>query len=313
MLNLIVRRAGISVPLLLIVSALTFVLGSLVPGDAARAILGVSGSPEQYAALRDELHLDEPVWDQYRRWLTGAVRGDLGDSVFSGEPVVQALNARLPATLSLVAGTTLVCALVGVAFGTVSAVRGGWIARSLDVLSVAGLALPSFWLALVLVSIFSVWLGLLPATGYVHAGESVSGWLRALVLPVVALALAGITQVARQTRDAMLDVLGQDFIRTMEANGFSRRSIVLKHALRNAAAPILTVLGVILVGALSGTVFVENVFVLPGLGGLAVQATQQHDLPVIAGIAVYFTLITIAVNLLVDLAYGWLNPKVRTA
>ncbi|HEY7596996.1 MAG TPA: ABC transporter permease [Actinophytocola sp.] len=311
MLRLILRRLLISVPLLLLVSLLTFVLQALTPGDTARTILGNTFTQEGYLQLRHQLGLDEPVLTQYWHWLSGALRGDLGVSPISGLDVGQQITSRLGVTLSLIVCATVLAALAGVALGVVSAIRGGAFGRLVDALSLVGFAVPVFWFSLVLVTVFAVTLGLLPATGYVDPATSLSGWAGSIALPVVALALAPTAVIAKQTRDGMLDALSRDFVHSLRANGAAERSIVLRHALRNAAIPVVTVIGLVFVGLLTGTVFVEAVFAMPGLGGLAVQSTVQHDLPVIQGIAVTFTVIVVLVNLLVDITYGLLNPKVR--
>jgi peptide/nickel transport system permease protein len=297
--------------LLFAVSAVTFVLTALVPGDPARSILGLNASPEAYAALVAKLGLDQPIWVQYGNYMAGVFHGSLGTSLTNNELVTSILAERVPVTLSLVILTTAFCAVFGLLLGTISAVRGGAVGRLVDVLSLAGLALPSFWVALVLVAVFAVAVQAFPATGYVSIA-SPGRWLWSLTLPVVALGLSGVSTVAKQTRDAMLDVLDRDYIRTLRANGLSLRSIVWKHALRNAAIPVTTVLGLVFVSLLSGAVFAESVFVLPGLGLMAVTATQRHDVPVIEGIALYFTIMVIIANLAIDVLYGLLNPKVRT-
>lgn len=309
--SIVVRRLALGAMLLLVVSALSFVLVSLTPGDAARQILGVNAPAEAYPKLRHELGLDLPIYEQYGNWVGGAVAGDLGSSLFSDEPVTDAIGARLPVTLSLIAGSLLVSLVVGVALGLVSAVRGGALGRALDAFSLVGFALPSFWVAAVLISLLAVRWRLFPATGYVRLEESPGEWLRSLVLPVIALSLGGIAAIAKQTREAMLDVLGSEYIRMAWANGISARSIFLRHALKNTGVRVLTVLGVQAVGLLGGTVVVESVFALPGLGSLAVNATIQHDLPVVQGIVVTFTVMVVLTNLLIDLAYSWLDPRVR--
>ncbi|MEN3280959.1 MAG: peptide/nickel transport system permease protein [Solirubrobacteraceae bacterium] len=311
MMRLIIRRLGLSIVLVLVVSALTFVLASLTPGDAARSILGSHYTPEQYAQLRHQLGLDESLPAQYWHWLRDALHGSLGTSVFNGQPVGQAIAERLGATLSLVAGTLLVSAVVGVGIGVLAALRGGVGARVVDLLALVGFALPSFWLGLVLVAVFAVGVHMLPATGYVAIADSPGGWLESLVLPVATLSVGAIAVIAKQARDAVLDVLDREFVWCLRARGLSERRIIVRHVLRNAGIPIVTVLGLVSVGLLSGTVLVEAVFAVPGLGGQAVQATSAHDLPVVQGVAVAFTLIVVAVNLLIDLAYGWLNPKAR--
>jgi peptide/nickel transport system permease protein len=200
---------------------------------------------------------------------------------------------------------------VGVGIGVVSVVRGGFVGRVLDGTSLLGLAAPNFWLALVLVELFAVQYPLFPATGYVSFGDDPAQWLRSLALPVVSLSIGASAFIARQTRDAMADVLARDFIVALRAHGLSLRSIVFKHALRNAAIPVVTLLGLMFISLLGGTVLIEGVFAIPGLGQEAVTASSAHNLPMIEGVAFYFTVVVIVVNLLVDLSYGWLNPTVR--
>ncbi|MFI5954344.1 ABC transporter permease [Cryptosporangium sp. NPDC051539] len=308
---LILRRLALAVPLLLVVSALTFVLTAVAPGDPAATLLGSSATPESVAALNAKLGLDDPIAVQYWHWLEHAIRGDLGTSAVTSQNVGEAIGARLPTTLSLVLLGTLVAAVVGVCLGMVSALGGRALGRVTDVLAVAGYVIPNFWLGLMLVYLFAVKLGWLPATGYVAFGDSPPDWLRSLVLPVVALAVMGTTAVAKQTRDALREVMGREFITVLRSDGFSERQIVFRHALRNAAIPIVTVTGVLFIGMFGGTVLIESVFVLPGLGGLAVNSAQTGDITMLQGVAVVFCLAVVATNLVVDLAYGWLNPKVR--
>jgi peptide/nickel transport system permease protein len=312
----VVRRLAISIVLVFVVSVLTFVLQSVAPGDMAKTILsggGISGNytPEMYANLRHELGLDQPVMVQYGQWLSRAIRGDLGISPISGLDVDSVIASRLPVTLSLVFVGTGITVLLGVGLGTLSAVRGGWLGRTVDVLSLVGYAVPNFWLALVLMAVFAVKLRLLPPTGFVSFGESPEGWLRSLVLPVATVAVSGCATLAKQTRDSMLYALSQDYVRMLRANGASERSVIFRHGLRNAAIPVVTVVGLVVIGIFAGSVFIESVFGLPGMGRLAVTATLQHDLPLVQGVVVVFTLVTVAANLIVDLMYGWLNPKVR--
>jgi len=301
----------VSVPLVLVVTLLTFLLNSLAPGDLAATILGADGTREQYLALRTELGLDKPLLLQYLGWLGHAVRGDLGVSFFTKESVTGLLNARLGVSVAIMVGVLVVCLSVGLLLGVASALRGGWVGRAIDTLSLLGLIFPSFWLGLVLISVFAVTLRWLPATGYTMFSESPLDWLLSLVLPVVSVSMYSITSIAKQTRDAMNDVMGRDFIRALRACGLPERRVIWQHALRNAALPVVTVLGLVMIAAISGTVFVERVFVLPGLGSLAVSAATNKDILLLQGVTLYFTLMTIAINLLVDLSYGWLNPKVR--
>lgn len=310
MLKLVGRRLAWSVPLALAASAVSFLLVGLLPGDAARALLGANATQAQLVDARAQLGLDQPLTTQYLRWLLKALHGDLGTSLVSRTPVVDVLNSRLGASLSLIVGATLLATLIGVALG-VRGARGGLVGRVVDTVSVLGLAVPDFWLALILVLLFAVTWRIFPPTGYVPFGDDPVGWLTSLVLPVVTLAVPSVAVIAKQTRDAVATALDRPFTRTLRAAGVSERSVIYRHALKNAAIPILTVVGLMFTAALSGTVAIEFIFAIPGLGSTAVQATAAHDFPLIQGVVVYFTLIVIAVNLLVDVAYGYLNPRVR--
>ena len=217
----VARRILMTVPLLFVVSALTFVLVSLQPGDAAEEILGTTATPQEYAALERDLGLNRPLYEQYWSWLGHAVRGDLGQSIFTNQPVAQAIGQRLPVTLSLLIGTLLVSVVIGVGLGVFSALRGGAAGRAVDALALIGFSLPAFWVGAELIVIFAVWQHWFPATGYVAITASPAGWLRSLVLPVAALSLYGMAATAKQTREAMLDVLGSEYIRMARANGIS--------------------------------------------------------------------------------------------
>jgi peptide/nickel transport system permease protein len=312
MRRMVVRWLLAAIPLILGVSVLTFVLASLIPGDAARTILGVDATPEQYEALREQLRLNDPLWKQYGHWFIDALHGDLGQSIQSADPVAHELAGRLGVTLSLVVGATVVSALVGVGLGVASALRGGVLGRCIDALSLLGFAVPSYWLGLVLVALLAVQLPLFPATGYVPFAESPVQWFESLVLPVVTLGLGGSAPIAKQTRDGVLAELDRDYVLVLRARGLTERSIIFKHVLRNAATPVVSVVGLVVIGLFGGAVLAETVFVLPGLGGLAVTATATHDIPLLQGIAVLLTLLIVAVNLVVEFGYAALNPKVRT-
>jgi peptide/nickel transport system permease protein len=315
MIRIAARWLVSSVALLFAVTALTFVLASLAPGSAVRAVLGANTSvtPQQYAQVKHQLGLDEPLPVQYWHWLYHLLHGSLGNDLFSGQPITAALGTRIGASLSLIIATVVVSGVVGVAFGGVSAVRGGAAGRILDALAVFGFALPGFWLALILIEVLAVRVRLFPTTGYVAPGADPAQWLRSIFLPVLTLSAGTTAAVARQTRDSMLQVFGRDFVAALRSRGLPLRVIVWKHALRNAAIPVVTTLGVVFIGLLGGTVLVEQVFAIPGLGEAAVSATSNHDLPMIEGIAFYFAVLVVIVNLLVDISYSALNPKVRVA
>ena len=313
MARLVLRRLLLAVPLIFVVTFVTFFAVGLTPGDPAATILGSYGTPAEDRALDVKLGFNHSIFVQYGDWLSKLFHGNLGVSIGSGLPVSTELNGRLGVTLSLVIASALVSTVVGVALGTLSARRGGRVGQLTDGLAMLGFAIPSFWLGLVLIELFALRLHAFPSTGYVTPGASLSGWLRSLVLPVATLAAGGITMITKQTRDAMRETLSREYVDALRADGLPEWRIVYIHALRNAAIPITTLLGTYLVGLLGGAVLIESVFALPGLGSLAVSATSGHDLPVIQGVALYFCVIVVVVNLIVDLMYGWLNPRARAA
>jgi peptide/nickel transport system permease protein len=309
-----VRWLVSSLILLFVVSGLTFVLVSLAPGDAAKSILAGQTSTytqEQYENMRVLLGIDQPLHEQYWTWLTNLAHGSLGQELFSGQEVTEVLAGRIGPSLSIILGTVLVSAVLGVGLGILSAWRGGWLGRVVDTVSLVGFAVPNFWLALVLVELLAVRLTMFPAGGYTDLATDPGAWLASIALPVITLSAGAVAFVAKQTRDSMADVLSREFVTMLRARGLSTRSILVKHALRNASIPVVTMLGLLLVSLLSGTVLVESVFSIPGLGQEAVNATGSHNLPLIAGVAFYFTVVVIVANLLVDLSYRLLNPKVR--
>lgn len=313
MTRLIVKRLLWSVPLLLIASALSFVLLSLASGNPAAVILGPTASAAQLRQLTAQLGLNDPIWVQYWHWLDAVLHGNLGTSLIDGQPVTTMLAPRVTISLTLVLGATLLASVLGVTLGVLAAIRGGPSGRVLEVTSVFGFAIPDFVLGLVLIEALAVAARVFPASGFVSFFQSPDAWLKSLVLPWTALGLGVMTIVAVQTRDAMREALRSPFIRVLEANGISRRSVLFKHALRSAAIPLVTVVGIVVVALLGGSVLIESVFALPGLGSALATAATQHDIPVVQGVVLYFTLIVVAVNLLLDVVYGQLNPRVRAA
>lgn len=311
MLKLILHRGAISILLLLLVSAVTFVLQALIPGDLARALLGVDATEEQYRALREELKLDTPVYQRYIDYIAGIVQGDFGYSVYTGRAVADIIAQRLPVSLAVMVGALVIAVIVGVLLGVWSATRGQLVSKGVDALSMIGFALPSFWLALVLVSIFAVELPLFPATGYAPLADGIGTWAYFLVLPWLAMSIHAVALIAKVTRDSMMSVLNMDYIRTLRAAGIRRRSVIWKHGLRNAGIQVTTMVGLVAVSAMAGTVFVENVFALPGLGSLAVQSIHQHDALLTQGVVLTYAIVVVVINLLVDLVYGVINPRVR--
>lgn len=314
MLRFLTRRLLLMVPLLLIVSFMVFGLVLLVPGDPAITLAGDNATEEQIEEIREDLGLNDPVWEQYGRWAGGAIQGDLGVSLFSGRSVAKSIGERLPVTLSLATSALVIALLIAIPAGIVAAMnRGRWIDSAATLGATVGLAMPNFFLGLVLVLIFALRLGWLPATGYVALEDSPSLWARHIALPALTLGVAAAAETTRQLRASLSDVLQQDYVRTARAKGLRQRVVIFKHGLKNAAIPVVTVLGFQVAFLLGGSVIVEQLFALPGVGGLAIRAVIDRDLPVIQGVVVFSAVLVMVVNLVVDLLYGWLNPKVRTA
>lgn len=311
MLRVVGSRLLFAVPLLLIITTFSFLLVSFVPGDPVASILGPDASPEQYDELRAQLGLDQPLIIQYLDYMAGLAGGDLGTSIQSGREVSELVWTRLPVTMSLAVVGILVTFVLGVLFGLVAALSRGWPGRAAQVVSLAGISIPNFWLGVLLVLLFAITLGVLPATGYVPISESPWLWARSLVLPVATLAFAGLATVARQTRAAVNDTLSRDYVRTLLASGTPRREIIFKHALRNASIPVVSVLGFLFIGIFGGAIIIEQVFALPGVGQLTISAVTNHDIPLIQGVVVVSAIVVLIVNLVVDVLYVGLNPKVR--
>jgi peptide/nickel transport system permease protein len=311
-LQLIGRRLLVTVPIAFLVSLLVFAMVLLVPGDPAATLAGENATSEQIAETRERLGLDDPLLTQYGRWASSAVTGDLGQSLFSGQQVTEAVVQRLPATLSLTGGALVVAVLIGLPCGVLAATnRGRPVDRVLSLLAAGGVAMPNYFLGMLLILVFAVWNELLPATRYVPLDQDPVLWLRHLVLPAVTLGVVTGAVVTRQLRSSLIGVLQQDYVETARAKGLRSRAVVLKHALKNAAIPVVTVLGTQVAFLLGGSVIVEQVFGIPGIGQLAVNAVLQRDLPVIQGVVVLTTVIVLACNLVIDVAYGYLNPRVR--
>jgi len=309
----IVRRLLALIPLMLIVSFLVFSLVLFLPGDPAAAIAGgPDATPEKILQVREELGLDQPVVVQYWNWLKDALRGDFGNSLYTDRSVSSELQRRFPITFSVAIGAIAVSITIGVAGGIIAGLRQGRLAdRGVTFLTSIGLAIPSFWLALMLVILFAVNLRWLQAIGYVPFQDNPEEWAKHLIMPWIALGLGAAASVARQVRGALVDVLDQDYIRTARSKGLSSRSVIGKHAMKNAAMPAITVLGIQFAYLLGGTVIIESIFSIPGLGTYIVSAISGRDLPVIQGTVLMMAVIFVLLNLLVDVLYAVVNPKVR--
>lgn len=312
MLQLALRRVGLLIPLLALVSLIVFSLLLLIPGDPATAILGDQATPQQIAVTRERLGLNEPFPVRYAQWAANAARGDLGTSLFNSYPVTAAIRDRLPVTLSLVGSSLLLTVLIGIPAGILAGARhGGWLDRILTFGTSAGIAIPNFWLGIVLALFVGIKLGWFPATGYVPMAESASGWLRHLILPAVTLAAASTAELTRQMRSSMIDVMEQDYIRTARSKGLSEYRVVVAHALKNAMIPVVTVAGLSVSRTFGLSVIVEQIFNLQGVGSLALHAVFDRDLPLIQGVVMVATAVVLVTNFLVDLSYIYFNPSTR--
>jgi len=309
----IARRLLSVVPLVLIISVIVFSLTLVIPGDTARTLAGgLHASQQQVNAVRQQLGLNKPVLVQYWRWLTHALHGNLGLSLYDKSSVSNAIVHRFPITLSMALGALFVIVLLGVPAGLAAGTHpGGIVDRLVTLGTSAAIAIPDFWLGIMLVIIFAVKAHVLPSIGYVSLTTSPLQWARHLLMAWLALGIGGAAPLARQLRGSMIDVLDQDYIRTAGAKGLPRRSIVFKHALKNAAIAPVTILGIQFAYLLGGTVILEGIFSIPGLGNYFFNGLENKDLPVIQGVMLVIALTFILLNLLVDVLYAYINPKVR--
>ena len=299
------------VPVLILATMLVFGLMRLIPGDPAVTLAGDNATPQRVAEIRQQYGLDKPFLEQYAVWLANAAQGDLSRSMLTGVPVWREVVQKFPYTLEIVAGALLISMLVGIPLGIAAATSAGsWADGLVSALGSLGVAVPSFWLAMILVSVFALDLRWLPATGAVPLGVDAWESVRHAVLPAVALGASGSAEVARQLRAALVEVLGSQFVRTLHAKGLSPFAIVWRHGLKNVSVVLLTVLGLLLNRMLGATVVIEAVFAIPGIGNTVVQAALAKDVPVVQGVVLAMVVIVIAVNLTIDSLYALLDPRV---
>lgn len=312
LVRFLVRRLLLTIPVLFGMSVVVFLLIRLVPGDPAQVILGLRATPEGLAAIRRDLGLDLPLHQQYVQWLTQFLTGNMGQDYRSHVPVTLLLRQRLPVTLELAVLAMLLSVIVAIPLGVAAAVRrGGPADRTATLLGLVGISIPDFWLGIMLILFVALELGALPSSGFRPAAEDLLGNLRSLILPATTLAAGLSAVVVRMTRASMTEVLSRDFIRFARAKGVGERLVIYKHALRNASIPIITVIGLQSGYLLGGAVIVEQVFDLPGLGSLTVNATLERNYPVVQATALVIGLMFVAVNLATDVAYALLNPRIR--
>ncbi|GAA3803533.1 ABC transporter permease [Cellulomonas soli] len=311
MLKFLLRRLVSGVAMLFVISTVAYGLIYLTGADIARTLLGQNASQEAVDLKAQQLGLDQPLLQRYVDWLSGAIRGDLGVSWFSGAQVTDLVSARLGVTLSLVVLATLISAVLATVVGVWAAIKRGWVDRVLQIVSLVGAAIPNYLVAIALVLVVAINLAWVAPTGYVRPQDDLAGWASSIVLPVIALTIGCVAGVAQQVRSSMIDGLRQDYVRTLRSRGLPERRVILEHVLRNAAGPALSVLALLFVGLLGGAVVIEQMFAIPGLGSLSVSTTTQGDIPVIMGVVVVVAIIVLVVNLVIDIVQGWLNPKAR--
>jgi peptide/nickel transport system permease protein len=308
----LLRRVLAVIPVMLVVATVTFLLIHLAPGDPASIIAGPDAAPGDIARLRHNLGLDEPLPAQLLRWYGRLLRGDLGDSIFLRRPVLEAVQERLEPTLLLTTWATLIAVLLGVPAGIISArYHNSAIDQSFMGLALLGLSVPNFLLGLLMILVFGVWLRWLPVAGYVPLDMGLWPNARSLLMPSVSLGLVQSALIARITRSSMLDVLREQYILASRAKGLSERVVVYKHALKNAIIPTLTVIGITFAILVGGAVVIETVFNIPGLGRLIISAVLRRDYPVIQGVVLLIAVTYTLINLMVDLVYLTLDPRIR--
>ena len=308
------RRLIQTIPVLFLVTVMAFTITMLLPGDPALAILGIEGARDKvaYQDLRRQLGLDEPVPIQYLRWLGRTITGDLGKSALNKQPVNEAILQRLPVTLELGLLSMILSVVVAVPLGIYAAMHYNTVADLItSIIAFAGVAMPGFWLAILLIYLLTLYLSLLPGSGYVPFTVDPVGNLLHIAMPVVVLSFESVALLMRQVRSEMLDVLGQDYVRTARSKGLPDSTVLTRHALRNALLPLATIIGLRVARILGGAVVIENVFALPGLGRLAVQSIFNRDFPVLQAIVLVFALMVLVTNLLTDLLYSFIDPRIR--
>jgi peptide/nickel transport system permease protein len=316
MLRFLLQRLLALIPVLFTVAVIVFLILRLTPGDPAAVIAGNNATNEDIDRIREQLGLTKPLLTQFGIWLSGVVQGDLGYSFYLGKPVTELIAQRIEPTLSLAVGTMLISVLVAVPLGTLAAWRmGGWLDRILSGFAVAGFSVPVFVIGYILIYIFAIELQWLPVQGYRRlfgpSSQGLGAWAYQLVLPWVSLATIYVALIARVTRASVSEALTEDYIRTARAKGLTEQAVLLRHALANAAVPIVTVIGIGIALLIGGVVVTETVYAIPGLGSLTVDAVLNRDFPVIQGVVLFFSVLYVLINLLVDLSYLWLDPRIR--
>ncbi len=312
MATYILRRLILAVIVIFIITIIAFLLIQIIPGDPVRAMLGIDASQELVDRLRKELWLDRPLIIQYVHWVGNAFKGDFGISVQYDQEVGKLWADRLPITINLSILAIIISTIFGITAGIVSAItRGSVLDQATSVLANAGVAIPVFWLGILAIYLFGLYLGWLPIQGYTSPFEDFGLSVKKLIMPVICLSVPGLAMMTRQTRSSMLEVIKQDYIRTAWSKGLTERVIILRHALKNALTPIITLIGVMLPIMVGGSVLVETVFNIPGMGRLLVGAVLSKDFVVVQAGILLIAIAVSLVNLIVDISYGWIDPRIR--
>ena len=312
MWSFLLKRTLSVIPVLLVVLVIVFLMLRLTPGDPAANIAGDAATTEDIAKLRVELGLEEPLPVQFGIYISNLLRGDFGDSFYYKRPVISMIADGIEPTLSLALFTIVIACLIAVPLGTLAAYKNGtWIDRLIMGFSVIGFSVPVFVIGYLLIYFLSVKLGWFPVQGYQHIEDGIAGWAYRLILPATALSVIFIALIARMTRTSVLEVLNEDYIRTARAKGLPQSKILFKHALRNAAVPIVTIIGIAIAILISGVVVTESVFVIPGLGLLTLDAIQGRDYPTVQALIILFSVVYVVINLLIDVIYTLLDPRIR--
>lgn len=314
MLRYVLRRIGQAAVVIFIVSIVVFLMVHMVPGNVVTVLAGTDPTPEVVEALTKRFGLDQPLPVQYARWALAALQGDLGTSPISGRKVSELIAARMGNTLLLAGAAIVLAAVFGILVGVVAALRrGGWIDTSLTAINATILSIPNFWFGIIMILVFSVWLRWLPSGGFRGFESEGLSALRYLVMPAIALSMDSGAMIARLVRASVLDELSRDYVTVARAKGVRGAWLMRRHIARNAAIPVLTVLGLRFGQMLGGAVLIESVFNWPGLGRLTVEAIETRDVVVVQGALLYFVAVYMLINLLIDISYGWFNPRVRAS
>jgi len=308
----IVKRLLLTIPILILVSIMTFSLIHMIPGDPARVILGQEATPEAYQALRTELGLDKPIVEQYFSWMGKVLSGDLGMSITDHVPVIDLISQRLPATIELTIGTFIFALVIALPAGILAAVRRNtWVDYTSSFAALGGMSIPNFWLAMMVIIYFTVENNWLPSSGYVPFSEDPKANLMAMILPCLATGLRESAVLMRMLRSSLLEVINMDFVRTAKAKGLNEVKTVLGHVLRNALIPVVTTSGLMIAGLLGGLVITESIFSIPGFGRLIVESVFKRDYVTVQGAILVSALLVVIVNLLVDLLYAVIDPRIK--